>query len=275
MRASRLICVSVIILIIRIDSGLSNTCCLQKLVNTGTNDARDGRYSYNGTNAALPVFCADECVYTKDGEEASGDLYCFGPGDLDSECVAPGSTLPPDPEEAPSNGGGSGGSNKDTVLVPSGEYYYNSNPGSSNRSVQCGEEISVLTEDRLGKLDLSLVAALSVAAASTAWSTKIKFDRIDGESSGDVQLDHLMGIFASSDTGALYRLQISEPALISSSASTTKLVVKAGDGSDCSGAVQYGQQYGLFTGDQRLDIGTGALWDQASSATRLHLEADA
>ena len=79
--------------------------------------------------------------------------------------------------------------------------------------------------------------ALSVAAASTAWSTKLKFDRIDGESSGDVQLDHLMGIFASryiyeyvclvlkvifSDTGALYRLQISEPALISSSASTTK-----------------------------------------------------
>ena len=33
------------------------------------------------------MFCADECVYTKDGEEASGDLYCFGPGDLDSECV--------------------------------------------------------------------------------------------------------------------------------------------------------------------------------------------
>merc|ERR1712110_365768 len=86
------------------------------------------------------------------------------------------------------------------------------------------------TEDRLGKLDLSLAPALSVAAASTAWSTKLKFDRIDGESSGDVQLDHLMGIFASSDTGALYRLQISEPALISSSASTTKLVVKAGTG---------------------------------------------
>ena len=34
---------------------------------------------------------------------------------------APGSTLPPDPEEAPSaNGGGSGGSNKEIVLVPSG-----------------------------------------------------------------------------------------------------------------------------------------------------------
>ena len=52
-------------------------------------------------------------------------------------------------------------------------------------------------------------------------------------------------------------------------------MVKAGDGSACSGAVQYGQQYGLFSGDQRLDIGTSALWDQASSATRLHLEAEA
>ena len=88
-------------------------------------------------------------------------------------------------------------------------------------------------------MDLGLAADLSVAAASTAWSaTRLKFDRIDGESSGDVQLDHLMGIFASrfdemllfisllnviySDTGALFRLQISEPALTTSSALTTK-----------------------------------------------------
>ena len=54
-----------------------------------------------------------------------------------------------------------------------------------------------------------------------------------------------------------------------------RLVVKAGDGSSCSGAVQYGQEYGLFSGDQRLDIGTGAPWDQASSSTRFHLEAAA
>ena len=47
-----------------------------------------GRYSYHGTQAAVPVFCVNECVYTKDGEEASGNLYCFGSGDmdLDSEC---------------------------------------------------------------------------------------------------------------------------------------------------------------------------------------------
>ena len=55
----------------------------------------------------------------------------------------------------------------------------------------------------------------------------------------------------------------------------SRLVVRAGDGSACSGAVQYGQQYGLFSGDQRLDINSGAPWDQASAATRLHLEAEA
>ena len=48
---------------------------------------RDGRYSYNGTNAALPVFCADECVYTKDEDSSQTDLYCFGTGDIDSSCL--------------------------------------------------------------------------------------------------------------------------------------------------------------------------------------------
>ena len=51
-----------------------------------------------------------------------------------------------------------------------------------------------------------------------------------------------------------------------------RFVVRAGDGSACSGAVQYYAEYGLFSGDQRLDIRNGAPWDQASSATRLHLE---
>ena len=59
-----------------------------QLVNTGNSDVRACRYSYHGTQAAVPVFCVNECVYTKDGEEASGNLYCFGSGDmdLDSEC---------------------------------------------------------------------------------------------------------------------------------------------------------------------------------------------
>ena len=54
----------------------------------------------------------------------------------------------------------------------------------------------------------------------------------------------------------------------------SRLAVRAGDGSACVGAVQYGQQYSLISGDQRLDISSGAPWDQASAATRLHLEAE-
>ena len=54
----------------------------------------------------------------------------------------------------------------------------------------------------------------------------------------------------------------------------SRLEVRAGDGSACAGAVQYGQQYSLISRDQRLDISTGAPWDQASAATRLHLEAE-
>ena len=62
-------------------------------------------------------------------------------------------------------------------------------------------DLSILDEGRDYKLDLGLKSNLSEAAASTAWSTtKLKFERIDGESSGDVQFDHLMGIFALSNT---------------------------------------------------------------------------
>ena len=46
------------------------------------------------------------------------------------------------------------------------------------------------------KLDLASMNSM-VAADYTAWSsTKLRFDRIDGPSSGDVQFDHLVGIFA-------------------------------------------------------------------------------
>ena len=61
---------------------------MSQVVETGSGDVRDGTYSLNGTSTELPVFCADECVYTKDG--ASGqDFYCFGPGDVDSTCEVP------------------------------------------------------------------------------------------------------------------------------------------------------------------------------------------
>ena len=55
--------------------------------------------------------------------------------------------------------------------------------------------------------------------------------------------------------------------------------MRSGDGSSCTGSVQYGVEYGVFTEDMnnRLDIGetgAGALtpWDEHSSATRFHLD---
>ena len=50
------------------------------------------------------------------------------------------------------------------------------------RAVVCGEEVSLLTEDRLARLDL----ISSVQPTNTAWSAKLRFQRIDGENSGQV-----------------------------------------------------------------------------------------
>jgi len=262
------------IILIVCDFSDANTCCLKKIVNTGTGDPRDGSYTYNSTSTTLPVFCGDECVYTKDDSNIN-DLYCFGTGDIDSTCSEPGATDPPAPEGAPD----AGGNRDDEEWVPSGEYYHNKMPGSVTRAVQCGETISIVTEDRLSKLDLASMSSL-VAADFSAWSsTKIRFDRIDGPSSGDVQFDHLVGIFANNDEGVMFRLKVSGSTSMSTTTSTTKLGVRSGDGSSCTGSVQYGVEYGVFTEDMnnRLDIGeTGAgtltPWDEHTSSTRFHLD---
>ena len=71
-----------------------------------------------------------------------------------------------------------------------------------NLFIQLGSDLDffyhrILDEDRLGKLDLNLAKNLGVAANNTAWSsTRLKFERIDGESSGDVHFDHLVKITA-------------------------------------------------------------------------------
>merc|ERR1719312_179025 len=86
----------------------------------------------------------------------------------------------------------------DSRLAPPGGYYYNSLPGDVNRSLVCGEVISVVTEDRSTILDLGDMQ--EVLASYIAWSSsKLRFDRIDGESVGDVYFDHLVGIFATAD----------------------------------------------------------------------------
>jgi len=244
-------------------------CCTSKVVASGRSDARDGNYTLNGTSYDLPVFCKDTCVYTKNGETAD-DLYCFGEGDLDSECIAP----LPDPTVPQGVPGGGGGGE---VVPPPGGYYYNSLPGSVDRAIACGEVLSVVTEDRSTRLDLADMG--EVLASYNAWSSsKLRFDRIDGESVGDVQFDHLVGIFATADNNAIFRLAVTAATEPGTTSGTARLKVTSGDGTACTGNLQYGAEYGIFSedGTRRLDIGTlGAgtptPWDQANTNTRLHL----
>jgi len=249
---------------------ISAGCCTSKLVASGTSDVRDGTYTLNGTSYNLPVFCKDSCVYTKDGGPAD-DLFCFGDGDLDSECFAP-LPDPTVPQGAPAAGGGG------EEVAPPGGYYYNKLPGTENRSLVCGELVSVLTEDRSTRLDLADMN--EVLASYNAWSSsKLRFDRIDGESTGDVHFDHLVGIFATADNGAIFRLDVKAASDdISTSALTARLKVTSGDGTSCTGNVQYGTEYALFSedGTKRLDIGTQGTgtptpWDMANTNTRLHV----
>ena len=160
-----------------------------QVVNTGTGDPRDGSYSLNGSSENLPLFCGDDCVYTKDGTSL-GDLYCFGPGDVDSSCEAP-LTDPPPPEEAPQVDGGR--DEGEGEGAPPGEYYFNKDPGNISRALQCGESISILTEDRMNKLDLAVDNGPEDTDQS---SSKLVFERIDGPSTGEVQFDHLLAVMA-------------------------------------------------------------------------------
>ena len=157
-------------------------------MSTGTGDPRDGTYSLNGSHESLPLFCGDDCVYTKDNSSPE-DFYCFGPGDLDSTCEAP-VTDPPAPDGAPQADGGRDESGEG---APPGEYYYNEYPGDVTGPLKCGDSISILTEDRFNKLDLAVDNGPDDPAQS---SSKLRFERIDGPNTGEVQFDHLLAIMA-------------------------------------------------------------------------------
>ena len=103
-------------------------------------------------------------------------------------------TGPQAPEGAPVAGGG--GREDEGKGAPPGEYYFNAMPGNIKRDLLCGETVSVLTEDRLIMLDLSVDHQLPTNTDLS--SVQLTFDRIDGPSSGSVQFDHLLAILATS-----------------------------------------------------------------------------
>jgi len=250
---------------------LGDGCCTTKVVDSGTGDARDGTYTYSAIRGDLPVFCGDECMYTKEGASPD-DLYCFGLGDLDSQCFAPVDSGVTAPLVAPIGGG--------EEEVPPGEYYANQLPGANTGSLQCNTQFSVLNEDRVSRLDLAALGALVSPGPSNTWSAKkLTFQRIDGESVGEVKFDHLVAVFAESDAGAILRLDMKASTPTSTDTATSRLVVRSGDGTDCSGPVLYETAYSIYSSDgaNLLDIGTEGTagqvtaWDQWNSNTRFHL----
>jgi len=250
---------------------VASSCCNTKVVDSGTGDDRDGTYYYNGTRSDLPVFCGDECVYTKEGSTPD-DLFCFGLGDLDSQCFEPFTEGVTAPNRAPEG--------ENEPEVPEGEYYFNRLPGDDTSILQCGQLFSIVNEDRQSRLDLNEMGALVSFGPDNTWTArKLTFKRIDGESAGEVQFDHLVGVFATSDAGAILRLNIKTATPTSTDTATSRFIVKNGDGTPCSGGVTYETEYTFFSEDAAyiLDIGTegtaGSVtgWDVASADTRFHL----
>ena len=80
---------------------------------------------------------------------------------IDFQAPLPDPTVP---QGAPAAGGGV------EEVAPPGGYYYNSLPGTENRSLMCGELVSVLTEDRSTRLDLADMN--EVLASYNAWSSR-------------------------------------------------------------------------------------------------------
>ena len=103
--------------------------------------------------------------------------------------------------------------------APPGEYYFNRYPGQENRALLCGESLSLLTEDRMNKLDLALENG---PEDSGMFSTSLRFERIDGPSSGQVKFSHLLAIMATASTGAMFRLEIRGETGSSSDSATTR-----------------------------------------------------
>jgi len=138
-------CIFVILAAISVNL-VEGGCCQYKIVDSGLSDPRDGNYSLYTTSSDLPAFCQDDCVYNKNGEDSEA-LYCFGDGDLDSQCYAPLSdpTIPPGEPEPQANDN----------APPPGAYYYNQLPGDNTGVLTCGTKIEIVTEDRMKMLDLS------------------------------------------------------------------------------------------------------------------------
>jgi len=247
------------------------SCCSIKIV--PGSDPRSGKYLYNSTNFDLPSYCNDQCAYQKEGD-TSDDLYCFGSGDLSSQCsgdfIGDNKTFNdgPDLEQRLRE------IDDDDELQLG--YYESNYAGNNTENVTCGD-IFRLTDEMVTSL-FTVTSGSAVAVSDTAWSnSEIVLRRLDGESSGSVAYNHLVGIFAkSTDDGRWYRLKITSGADTTTNDVNTRFKVVSADGTDCTGNVEYEKKMRIVTedGSKMIDIGKPekVSWIESGQNTRFHLE---
>jgi len=128
---------------------------------------------------------------------------------------------------------------------------------------------------------LFTVASGSVAdnkQSDVTWSnSEILLRRLDGESSGTVLYNHLVGIFAkSTDDNRWYRLKITSGANTTINDVNTRFKIVSADGSNCNGNAEYEKKIRIVTedGSKMIDIKKPekVSWIESGENTRFHLE---
>ena len=149
-------------------------------------------------------------------------------------------------------------------------------------AIKYGETVGVFSSTRPFRLDIGTWAMKkNVPASHESWATKLRIKRLDGESSGPVRTEHVVGIF--SEDGRK-RLDIGTASMkkdISASHESWATMLKilpVGGSKKAGDAIDYGDLVGVFSSTRpfRLDIGSDALNPQDAShnswATRLKID---
>jgi len=146
--------------------------------------------------------------------------------------------------------------------------------------IQEKDLIKILSEDKKVRLDIGGDCVLKeVPASHESWATRLIIKRVDGPSHGDIETDHVVGIF--SEDGQT-RLDVGERAMKKNGSPSheswaTRLYIRRLNGG--KGYLKYDELVGIFSenNDKRLDIGGDAMKEEVpasheSWATRLFIK---
>jgi hypothetical protein len=153
-------------------------------------------------------------------------------------------------------------------------------PARAQAVVQLNEVVGIFSENGQFRLDIGTDAVKqNVLASHDSWATRLIIRRLDGQSTGPVRSNHVVGIF--SENGQ-YRLDIGTDAMKQNVAASheswaTRLKILQLNSSTL-GPVMYEDVVGIFSedGKYRLDIGTDAMKQNVAAshdswATRLKI----